>query len=152
MCEKSVEDILMAYSQDDLVSWRLADNNVTWDVPAWYEVKVIAAYSTFQQSLGYSRQDFYCELLLGPVGEAEFEAQQPFKFEIRPGPYSWGLDHALIYKHNNIDKWLLFFEDLPFQISDRDYNDYVIEATKIPEATTIILLGAGFLLLSLKRQ
>jgi hypothetical protein len=49
--------------------------------------------------------------------------------------------------------WTIFMEDLRFDTSDKDYNDFVVEIRAIPEPATICLLALGSLaLLGRKRR
>src|SRR5690606_33127757 len=76
----------------------------------------------------------------------------------RAGPSLWfsqaagngGEEHMLVYATPFADTFLLAWEDLPFGISDDDYNDLVIELTLggfspgiIPEPASLLLLGFG---------
>lgn len=69
-------------------------------------------------------------------------------------------DHIVTYKVEGLTQpgvtWLLFTEDRPFVLwegshwvkaSDKDYNDFVVEITAIPEPATLCLLAIGALLL-----
>ncbi|MDD5011146.1 MAG: PEP-CTERM sorting domain-containing protein [Phycisphaerae bacterium] len=69
-------------------------------------------------------------------------------------------DHMITYKVEGLAQegitWLLFMEDRPFVLwegcrwvtaSDRDYNDFVVEISAIPEPATLCLLAIGALLL-----
>lgn len=68
-------------------------------------------------------------------------------------------DHFVTYKidglggpfYNDKTVWLLFLEDLPFSSSDKDYNDFVVEISAIPEPATAFLLIAGAAMLLRKR-
>jgi len=61
-------------------------------------------------------------------------------------------DHMITYRiigsdathNNNIGHYVLAWEDNPFTLSDRDYNDVVVEVGT-PEPATMILLGFGLL-------
>ena len=49
--------------------------------------------------------------------------------------------------------WTIFMEDVRFDTSDKDYNDFVVEIRAIPEPATICLLALGGLaLLGRKRK
>ncbi|PKL48087.1 MAG: hypothetical protein CVV39_04890 [Planctomycetes bacterium HGW-Planctomycetes-1] len=71
-------------------------------------------------------------------------------------------DHMVTYKMEGLpgreeeSVWLIFMEDRPFVLydgcnwvkaSDRDYNDFVVEITAIPEPATLCLFAIGTLLL-----
>jgi hypothetical protein len=68
-------------------------------------------------------------------------------------------DHMVTYKIEGLDGlfyenktvWLLFLEDLPFSQADRDYNDFVVEISAIPEPATAFMLIAGIAILLRKR-
>lgn len=59
-----------------------------------------------------------------------------------------GEDHMVTLATADPNTFLLAFEDLPFALSDRDFNDLVIEVTVrpgniVPEPASISLLGIG---------
>lgn len=69
-------------------------------------------------------------------------------------------DHMVTYKIEGLaglgNTWLIFMEDLPLGLSDKDYNDFVVEITAsagpvVPEPATIALLCFGALLLGKRR-
>jgi len=57
-------------------------------------------------------------------------------------------DHMVTIATSDPNVFLLAFEDLPFALSDQDYNDLVIQVTVrprniVPEPTSMALLGMG---------
>jgi hypothetical protein len=58
-----------------------------------------------------------------------------------------GLDHFVTYKIEGLGGsatvWMIFMEDLTKSSSDKDYNDFVVEISAIPEPATLFLLAAG---------
>lgn len=59
-----------------------------------------------------------------------------------------GIGHLKAYSTNVFGTYILAWEDLPNNISDHDYNDFVLVATGIrpvPEPGTLALLGTGVL-------
>jgi hypothetical protein len=48
--------------------------------------------------------------------------------------------------------WLVFLEDRPLSVADKDYNDFVVEISAVPEPATAFLLVSGIALLLRKRQ
>jgi hypothetical protein len=76
-------------------------------------------------------------------------------------------DHMVTYKIEGLGGveaiWLVFMEDKPFvwydgcgwshySYSDRDYNDFVVEISAVPEPASMLLLGLGVLALLKKRK
>jgi len=76
-------------------------------------------------------------------------------------------DHMVTYKIEGLGgpevTWMVFMEDRPYiwyegcgwpqySYSDRDYNDFVVEISAIPEPATMFLLGFGGLVLLKKRK
>ena len=75
-------------------------------------------------------------------------------------------DHMVTYRMEGLPDmgeeavWLVFLEDRPFVLyegchwvkeSDRDYNDFVVEISAVPEPATAFLLVSGIALLLRKR-
>lgn len=62
-------------------------------------------------------------------------------------------DHMVTWKiigsaggfDNTIGNYILAWEDKPYSISDRDYNDFIVEVNHAPEPATMTLLGFGLL-------
>jgi len=73
---------------------------------------------------------------------------------------SGNLDRMVTYKISGLtdpqylDKtvWLLFWEDLPFESWDQDYQDLVVELSAAPEPTSMLLFGLGAAVLLRKRR
>ncbi len=137
-----------------------------------------AKYASLSQSFGWNQGGTsgsnYEQLLTGADINGPGVPVEPsgdFLWGIHPGSSYWwskqeennGQDHMVTYQivHDGISGaflnsepkvWLLFFEDLPLPSSDRDYNDFVVEVTCIPEPATICLLGLGALSLLRRRK
>ena len=64
-------------------------------------------------------------------------------------------DHMVTYKIDGLGNpqtvWLVFMEDLSLSVADRDYNDFVVEISAIPEPATAFMLIAGAAILLRKR-
>ncbi len=67
-----------------------------------------------------------------------------------------GKDHFVTYKIEGLGGshtvWLIFMEDLCLSQSDKDYNDFVVQISAVPEPTTICLLGLGALSLIIRKK
>jgi len=65
-------------------------------------------------------------------------------------------DHMVTYKIEGLGSpqtvWLIFMEDLPLCVADKDYNDFVVQISAIPEPATICLLGLGALSLIRRKK
>lgn len=139
-------------------------------------VTATATYASLNQSFGWNGggrdPDNYIELLTQVGQFANFQVQGDFLWGYQPSwgapyPYSYewwsqtslnsdGIDHLVTYKIEGLEidetVWVLFFEDLPFDSSDLDYTDFVIEIRAIPEPASMLLLGIGGLVLLRKRR
>ncbi len=75
-----------------------------------------------------------------------------------PGNHHWqstpysnndDLDHMITYEITGLDTdrkvWLLFWDDQPADYSDRDFNDFVVEARAVPAPGALLLgvMGTG---------
>ncbi len=81
-----------------------------------------------------------------------------------PNPKWWtlesnnvdGKDHFVTYKITGLggpeSVWLLFMEDLCYSYADKDYNDFVVQLSAIPEPATVALLALGAVMLLKKRR
>ncbi len=75
-----------------------------------------------------------------------------------PKRNSDGLDHMVTYRVTGLDTyetvWLLFWEDLPKNSSDLDYNDLVVEIRALPEPATLAwsTMGALVMLFGYRRR
>ncbi len=95
--------------------------------------------------------------IISPVGDyGFFEAAGPAN---NPDKYVWyseadenanGEDHMVLYNlgllvgQDYAGRYLMGWEDKPFEVSDTDYNDHVLELTGIvPEPASFLLLGMG---------
>jgi hypothetical protein len=126
-----------------------------------------AKYASLSQSFGWNgggTGTTYIPLLthadIPTQREVDLEIDGDFLWGYHPDGYQWwslngnnsdGKDHFVTYKIEGLGgsgvTWLIFMEDLPLSQADRDYNDFVVEITAIPEPATICLLAIGALLL-----
>ncbi|TVQ30633.1 MAG: DUF4114 domain-containing protein [Phycisphaeraceae bacterium] len=68
-----------------------------------------------------------------------------------------GADHMVTYRIEGLENgllatWLLFWEDLPLGVSDRDFNDLVVEIGVIPLPSAAGLAGLGLIALGFGRR
>jgi len=52
--------------------------------------------------------------------------------------------HFAVFSSDQSTYWI-GAEDLPFRLSDKDYNDIVVKITPIPEPATLVMFGSGLL-------
>jgi hypothetical protein len=164
-----------AYDHDDeSVSLNLLTQILDGEVDQiWTDGSAIitarAKYAGLNQSFGWNgggTGTTYEQLLsdanLGQEG-VTFNVGGDFLWGYKPDGYQWWSlnsknsdeDHFVTYKIEGLDGpfyenktvWLLFMEDLPLADADKDYNDFVVEISAIPEPATIALLLLGGLLL-----
>jgi hypothetical protein len=66
-------------------------------------------------------------------------------FFTEPGLNSDGQDHAILFATPDPNVFLLALEDKPYNVSDRDFNDLIVELHRhiVPEPTSMALLGIG---------
>ena len=166
-----------AYDHDDeTVSLNLLTQTLDGEVDQiWTDgqttVTAKAKYASFTQSFGWNGGDTgttYIPLLthadIPTQREVELEITGDFLWGYHPDGYQWWSlnennsdckDHFVTYKIEGLGGpdivWLLFMEDLPLSQADRDYNDFVVEITAIPEPATAFLLVSGIALLIRKR-
>ena len=132
-------------------------------------ITVKAKYASDTQSFGWNQggtETTYEELLthldIETQKEVTLDIENNFLWGCHPDSQMWwsqnsknlnGEDHMVTYKIENLPNqgdntvWLICMEDKPFYDSDKDYNDFVVEITAIPEPATLLLLTAGALLL-----
>jgi len=114
-----------------------------------------------------------------PAGTQIIDITGDFLWGYRPNGVEWWSlvtenyneggyeDHMVTYKIEGLGGpevvWVVFMEDRPFiwfdgsgydyySLSDRDYNDFVVEISAIPEPATMFLLGFGGLAMLKKRK
>ena len=66
-------------------------------------------------------------------------------FYTEPSLNSDLMDHAFLFTTPDPDTFLLAFEDKPWNVSDKDFNDLIVELHRhiVPEPTSMALLGMG---------
>ncbi len=171
---------LRAYDFDDLsIRLNLLTQNLDGEVDQiWTDGQAIvtakAKYASFSQSFGWNGDGAggtgttYYELLtqadIPTQREVTLSISGDFLWGYHPDGYQWwsmnsknsdSKDHFITYKIEGLGDpavvWLLFMEDLPLSQADRDYNDFVVEISAIPEPATAFLLIAGAAMLLRKR-
>jgi hypothetical protein len=138
-------------------------NDLPQVTPVWnggdWDIVTTFRYAGNNQALGHDGV-----ALIDPVSPGQTNyGSPPNPFNI-PGPFNWtdvtngftwssdknnntspytNEDHFVAFSTNDSNTYLIAFEDLPYRVSDLDYNDLVAVVRHVPEPTTLLLFGAG---------